>query len=957
MKFRSSLILFIIFITFNAFPQSSKEYFTIISLNDIDKVNSLEELELPVYGYSNNSLITLVSSTQIDVITKLNVDYKILDVKEEYDKYFNLSSKKEIELEKILISERFVFSDNNMSIVKNLKADNIELIKKGIQSAEIVGLSTFKNQKYVNPEFDFQLTDSSITQITSAINPDSIRYFVQSLQNFGTRFLFAETRDSVAAWIKNQFLSMGYTDVVVDSFEYSGTWQKNVIATLTGLYEPDVINIIGGHHDSYSSDDPLNFAPGADDNASGTSAVLEIARVIKEKNYQPESTIKFITFGAEEYGLWGSKDYALKAYNSGMDINIMINHDMISHTYSTLQNSVVDINYYTGFEYLMDLAQYCTEYYSVITSEIGSANSSGSDSHSFWQQGFPSVYFEESDFSPFYHSPADTIGNYSMEFCAEVIKSSCATLLLNMFIPSPVKNYQVVDAGNGSSLILSWDSNLEPDLEGYKIYVGTSSGNYDLNYTTSDTVITINYLTEEVTYYIGVSAVDLDGFESIITERSATPRLIPLVPEGFSVTPGWLEINLLWNSNAEIDLAGYNIYRSNIEGDPGEKLNADIITDTTYFDNSAISGFYYYYSVTAVDSLLNESEKSITLRSRVVSLDQGILIVDETLDGDGSLLNPTDEQVDEFYNQLLSQYNCQNFDLFEETSISLADMGAFSTVIWHGNDFQDIGSVKLFKDEIREYLNFGGNFLYTGFRPAKAFELFFGHIGIFFPGDFIFDYLKIDSSEYKITALFIGALNDESGYNDIFIDSSKTKASDEYHLGHVESISPSTEGTNIYLYESLFDTTTNQGSYKGKPIGVEYIGNDFKTVTLSIPLYFMDQQQAQDLIDHIMIDKFGEITGIEDEVTLIPDEYVLYQNYPNPFNPNTIIKYSLPEDGFVNLTIFNMLGEEINTLVNQSQKSGNYEVEFTASNLPSGIYFYRFQTSSFRETKKMVILK
>ncbi len=630
----------------------------------------------------------------------------------------------------------------------------------------------------------------------------------------------------------------------------------------------------------------------------------------------------------------------------------MINHDMISHTYSTLQNSAVDINYYTGFEYLMDLAHYCTENYSVITSENGSRNSSGSDSHSFWQQGFPSVYFEESDFSPFYHSPADTIGNYSMEFCAEVIRSSCATLLLNMVIPSPVNNYTVVDAGNGSSIFLSWDSNSEPDLDGYKIYVGTSSGNYDLNYTTSDTAFTLNNLTEDSTYYIGVSAVDLDGFESIITERTATPRSIPLAPNGLSATPGWLEINLLWNSNAEIDLLGYNLYRSNIEGDPGEKLNAEVITDTTYVDNSAVNGIYYYYSVTAVDSLLNESEESITLRSRVVSLDQGILIVDETRDGDGSLLKPTDEQVDEFYNQLLSQYNYQNFDLFEETSISLADMGAYSTVIWHGNDFLDVISPKIFKDEVKEYLNFGGNFLYTGFRPAKAFAQLIGSIGIFFPGDFIFDYLKIGESEYKFITLFIGAVNDERGYNDIFIDSSKTLPSDEYHLHHIESISPSTEGTNIYLYETHFDSTTIQGGYKGKPVGVEYVGNDFKTVTLSIPLYFMDQQQAQDLIDHIMIDKFGEITGVEDEVSIVPDEYVLYQNYPNPFNPNTIIKYSLPEDGFVNLTVFNMLGEEIKSLVNHLQKAGKYEVEFTAKNLPSGIYFYRIQTSSFRETKK-----
>ncbi len=183
--------------------------------------------------------------------------------------------------------------------------------------------------------------------------------------------------------------------MVIDSFQYQGTWQKNVVATLPGIYEPEVYNVVGGHHDSYSSGDPMIFAPGADDNASGTAAVLEIARVIKANNYQPESTIKFITFAAEEYGLWGSVDYAQKALNSGMNIKIMINHDMISHTYYPANQSEVDINRYSGFEYLRDLAFYCIENYSILAPSNGSHNSAGSDSYSFWERGFPSVYFEE----------------------------------------------------------------------------------------------------------------------------------------------------------------------------------------------------------------------------------------------------------------------------------------------------------------------------------------------------------------------------------------------------------------------------------------------------------------------------------------------------------------------------------------------------------------------------------
>ncbi len=92
--------------------------------------------------------------------------------------------------------------------------------------------------------------------------------------------------------------------------------------------------------------------------------------------------------------------------------------------------------------------------------------------------------------------------------------------------------------------------------------------------------------------------------------------------------------------------------RSDTEGQLGNKLNQNICPDTSYVDASAGNGIYYYYTVKAVDSLLNESLNNTTLRSRVVSLDQGILIVDETADGDGSPMNPTDAEVDDFYDEL-----------------------------------------------------------------------------------------------------------------------------------------------------------------------------------------------------------------------------------------------------------------------------------------------------------------
>jgi len=89
----------------------------------------------------------------------------------------------------------------------------------------------------------------------------------------------------------------------------------------------------------------------------------------------------------------------------------------------------------------------------------------------------------------------------------------------------------------------------------------------------------------------------------------------------------------------------------------------------------------------------------------------------------------------------------------------------------------------------------------------------------------------------------------------------------------------------------------------------------------------------------------------------MPQSYILYPAYPNPFNPSTTIQYHISELSFVTLKIYDVLGREIATLVNEEKPTGNYEVEFDGSKLSSGIYFYRLQAGSFVETKKMVLIK
>jgi hypothetical protein len=98
-------------------------------------------------------------------------------------------------------------------------------------------------------------------------------------------------------------------------------------------------------------------------------------------------------------------------------------------------------------------------------------------------------------------------------------------------------------------------------------------------------------------------------------------------------------------------------------------------------------------------------------------------------------------------------------------------------------------------------------------------------------------------------------------------------------------------------------------------------------------------------------------SDIEDNLSDLTRSFSLAQNFPNPFNPNTSLKYEIGSQQFVTLKVYDLLGREVSTLVNEEKPAGRYEVKFNANMLSSGIYFYRLQAGSFIETKKMLLLK
>jgi hypothetical protein len=127
--------------------------------------------------------------------------------------------------------------------------------------------------------------------------------------------------------------------------------------------------------------------------------------------------------------------------------------------------------------------------------------------------------------------------------------------------------------------------------------------------------------------------------------------------------------------------------------------------------------------------------------------------------------------------------------------------------------------------------------------------------------------------------------------------------------------------------------------------------SDIQATSLSYRLKQIDYDGSYEYSDEVKVENPA------------PTDFALHQNYPNPFNPVTTIRYSLPIQAQVELIIYNTLGESVTQLVNEEKEAGRYEVKFSASALPSGIYFYRIQVyapgraGSFVETKKMILLK
>jgi len=367
-----------------------------------------------------------------------------------------------------------------------------------------------------HPEKTQATMDDVVISMLEQVDTDIYLRYLENITGFGPRLTGTSSCIAAAEYIYEQFQSMGLA-VRYHPWSYGGYSSNNVEATINGTDESsDEIYIICAHYDTVSS------SPGADDDASGTVAVLVAAYIMSQ--YQFNHTIKFVAFSGEEEGLYGSRIYAQQAAAQGWNIAGVLNADMISYAITTTHGNNVDVYVNSAslwlYTYTVNVATEYNDYIHLTLHNAGT--SSGSDHYYFWQNGYSAVFYFEYEMTPYYHTSQDTIDHINASYGAKNVRLILATLaeLSEAGYKSNPPAKPVLSGPNTGVVDVFYTYNIcatEPDGEDVYYFVdwgdGTDSG-WLGPYSQGTPVAALKSWSATGTYIIQVKAKDIHGVTS-----------------------------------------------------------------------------------------------------------------------------------------------------------------------------------------------------------------------------------------------------------------------------------------------------------------------------------------------------------------------------------------------------------------------------------------------------------
>jgi aminopeptidase YwaD len=720
-----------------------------------------------------------------------------------------------------------------------------------------------------------EITDFPTDSLANLVSQDSIYAFDKRLEDFQTRYIWSDSIDSARDWIVQKFHDWGYTDVTTPAFWYGGDWHYNVKAVKPGYAEPDKVIVVGAHYDSINKQsDPMVFAPGADDNGSGTTTVMELARVLADVPLR--KTIIFMAFSAEEEGLVGSRAAAQEFVNAGTDIEIMYNFDMVGYTKD--QYDSISVTAGPNWAYRDVTAAAAARVTSLIP--MIAITPGGSDHESFRDQGYNTLFTIEADFNfGGWHTDLDLTSRMDFPYLTEVVKMAVASVAFVAQAAHPTSIDDIVDMGDGQSLEIFW-SDCNPSYK-YTLYYGDSSGSY------SDSVdipqgfcsYIVSGLTEGVPYYFSVIGEAPESYPALYSvEGSETPLSVPRPPKFLTAVPDTNRIVLNWEDNREADISHYRLYRE-FEG-LNWSLYKDSIESSSFVDTAVVGQINHVYKVTAVDGDRHESDFSNMADAYEATFDGGILVVDDIVQEGGM---PSQASQEAFFRTIFGQtpfglYRVEDFTAALTRSVA----GRYSSIFWIDDDF----SVKIInksEDTLAWYTGFTGNLFVCGYKTIRFWD-----VSPLSPGELLYDEFGLAAYDVTSHLDFAGAVG-QNGWPSVEVDTNNIFGG---NLPEIPKLTPRPGATVIYTYDSFSDDP----AFEGQPCGLLYTRPGGMRILLAFPLYHLNHSTAANLISYAktlfgesaVVAQDGDVdgSGIVDFVDLVYLVDFLFRGGAAPLNLN-----------------------------------------------------------------------
>ena len=507
--------------------------------------------------------------------------------------------------------------------------------------------------------------------------------------------------------------------------------------------------------------------------------------------------------------------------------------------------------------------------------------------------------------------------------------------------PIPVQNVTVISTTD-TEISLSWDKSLIGDLAGYKVYYDPDSTYWEFDNPIDvglDTNYTLSNLNVGQTYYVSVTCYDTDGNESWYSEvvsanTTPAPRILVEVEEinygivtvreessfMLDITNSGTETLTIFNSQTSTNkFYTHQLIELNIEPNSTSQLSV-------YF--KPIDIIEYTDVLTLNSNAANEPQLSIPLMGEGVYGESPVILsIEDVRNDQGGFIR--------------IQFQRSRYDGVEgDSSIQTY---SFWRKIPDSDEWDAVGLFNVILQPIYYYVaptlgdSTKDGIFWSTFKvsahPANPLIFFMSEPDSGYSIDNIAPEVPTGLLAAQLDLIHAVLLDWDENTEKDFSYYAIYKGSDENFEPDSTNILDTTTDT------SFVDSDILIGTYHYKVSAFDYSGNESEFASTSII-----------------------VVGIDD-ISNIPTQYSLEQNYPNPFNPSTTIKYGLPTESNVKISIYSLLGEEIKVLFNGLQKPGFHNLEFDASNLSSGIYLYRISASSletrkeFQNVKKMVLIK